>query len=237
VTGAPVVGITSGVDRARHGLWDREVVLLTRTYVDAVAAAGGVPVVLPPLPGVEAAALRCDAVLLSGGGDVDARRYAAAVHPRTEPPRPARDAAELAVLDAALAAGRPVLGVCRGLQLLNVALGGTLHQHLPDVVGHTGHNPVPGEFTTVQVAVAPGSRVAGVLGAERVGVRCHHHQGIDRVAPGLTVSARAGDGTVEAVERAGDPFVVAVQWHPEEHLATDRGADLRLVSALVDAAR
>jgi gamma-glutamyl-gamma-aminobutyrate hydrolase PuuD len=212
-------------------VWDRDVVLLTRTYTDIVAAAGGVPVVLPPLVEAAGAVGRLDAVLLSGGGDVAPDRYGAAPHPRTGRPHPQRDAAELAVLDAALTAGLPVLGVCRGAQLLNVALGGTLHQHLPDVVGHDGHNPAPGAFTDVDVRLDPAGRVGAAVGP-RLRVRCHHHQAVDRLAPGLVATGWAGDGTVEAVEDVMRPFVVGVQWHPEEDIA-----DLRLVAALVAAAR
>ena len=228
---APVVGITATIERSRHGVWDRDVVLLTRTYTDIVVAAGGVPVVLPPLVESAQAVARLDALLLSGGGDVAPDRYGAAPHPRAGRPDPQRDAAELAALVAALAAGLPVLGVCRGAQLLNVACGGTLHQHLPDVVGHDGHNPTPGAFTDVDVRLDPAGRVGAAIGPQ-VRVRCHHHQAVDRLAPGLVATGWAADGTVEAVEHAARPFVVGVQWHPEEDIA-----DLRLVAALVAAAR
>jgi gamma-glutamyl-gamma-aminobutyrate hydrolase PuuD len=124
-----------------------------------------------------------------------------------------------------------VLGVCRGAQLLNVALGGTLHQHLPDVVGHDGHNPTPGVFADVDVRLDPAGRVGAAVGTG-LRVRCHHHQAVDRLAPGLVATAWAADGTVEAVEHPDAPFVVGVQWHPEED-----AADLRLVAALVAAAR
>jgi gamma-glutamyl-gamma-aminobutyrate hydrolase PuuD len=226
-----IVGITTGVERSRHGVWDREAVLLTRTYVDIVLAAGGVPVVLPPVVPAAHAMGRLDALLLSGGPDVAAGRYGAAPHPCTGPTQPERDAAELAVLDRALAAGLPVLGVCRGAQLLNVALGGTLHQHLPDVVGHSGHNPTPGVFTDVDVRLDPAGRVGAAVGP-RVQVRCHHHQAVDRLAPGLVATGWAADGTVEALENPVRPFLVGVQWHPEEDIA-----DVRLVAALVAAAR
>jgi gamma-glutamyl-gamma-aminobutyrate hydrolase PuuD len=209
-------------------------VLLTRTYVDMVLAGGGMPVLLPPVAGVECAVDRCDAVLLSGGPDVAAHRYGAPAHPRTVAAHPDRDAAELAVLHRALSLGLPVLGVCRGAQLLNVALGGTLHQHLPDVVGHDGHNPTPGVFTDVAVRLDPATRVGAALGpavGDGLRVRCHHHQAVDRLAPGLVATAWAPDGTVEALEHAARPFVVGVQWHPEQD-----AADTRLVAALVAAA-
>lgn len=228
---SPVVGVTAAVGRSRHGIWDRDMVMLFRTYTDMIVAAGGVPVLLPPAPGVADVVDRLDAVLLSGGADVAADAYDATPHPCAEAPQRDRDAAELAVLDRASALGLPVLGVCRGLQLLNVGLGGTLHQHLPDVVGHTGHRPVPGVFAGVDVRLDPASRVGAVVGP-RARVRCHHHQAVDRLAPGLVATAWADDGTVEAVEARGTAFVVGVQWHPEED-----AADLRLVAALVAAAR
>ena len=216
-------------------MWERDAVLLPRTYVDIVLAAGGVPVLLPPTADAARAVDRVDAVLLSGGRDVAPDRYGAAPHPAAGLPHPERDTAELVVLGRALELDLPVLGVCRGAQLLNVALGGTLHQHLPDVVGHDGHNPTPGMFTDVDVRLDPAGRVGAAVGPH-VRVRCHHHQAVDRLAPGLVATGWAADGTVEAVELAGDdparPFVVGVQWHPEED-----AADVRLVAALVAAAR
>jgi gamma-glutamyl-gamma-aminobutyrate hydrolase PuuD len=226
----PIIGVTAYGERAAYGVWDHETVLLPRTYPDVVIAAGGIPVLLPPIPESAAAVDRLDAVVLAGGPDVGPDRYGAAPHPRTGPPRPERDAAELAVLHRALERGIPVLGVCRGAQVLNVALGGTLVQHVPDAVGHSGHNPTPGVFGTVAVALERGSRVGAALGPEAT-VRCHHHQSLDRVADGLVVTGRAADGTVEAVELTDAPFVVGVQWHPEEN-----ATDVRLMAALVTAA-
>jgi gamma-glutamyl-gamma-aminobutyrate hydrolase PuuD len=226
----PLVGITAYGERARYGVWDNESVLLPRTYPDVVVAAGGVPVLLPPFPESAAAVDRLDAVVLAGGPDVGPDRYGAEPHPRTGAPRPDRDAAELAVLHRALERGIPVLGVCRGAQVLNVGLGGTLVQHVPDVVGHDGHNPSPGVFGTVEVALEPGTRVSAALGSVAT-VRCHHHQALDRLADGLVVTGRADDGLVEAVELEGDRWVVGVQWHPEED-----ATDVRLMAALVAAA-
>jgi len=226
----PLVGITAYGEHTRYGVWDHDAVLLPRTYPDVVIAAGGVPVLLPPFLESAAAVDRLDAVVLAGGPDVGPDRYGATPHPRTGEPRPERDAAELAVLHRALERGIPVLGVCRGAQVLNVALGGTLVQHVPDAVGHSGHNPSPGVFGTVEVALEPGSRVGAALGADAT-VRCHHHQALDRLADGLVVTGRAADGLVEAVELAGAPFVVGVQWHPEED-----ATDVRLMAALVTAA-
>jgi gamma-glutamyl-gamma-aminobutyrate hydrolase PuuD len=226
----PVIGVTAYGERARYGVWDHETVLLPWTYPTMVIAAGGVPVLLPPVPESAVAVDRLDAVVLAGGPDVDPACYGASAHPRTGEPRPERDIAELAVLHRALDLGIPVLGVCRGAQVLNVGLGGTLVQHVPDAVGHTGHNPFPGVFGTTTVTLEPESRVGDTLGPQ-VSVRCHHHQALDRVADGLVVTGRAADGTVEAVEVSGAPFVVGVQWHPEED-----AADMRLMAALVAAA-
>lgn len=226
----PVIGVTAYGEHARYGIWDHEAVLLPRTYPDVVLAAGGVPVLLPPVPESATAVDRLDAVVLAGGPDVGPDRYGAAPHPSTGQPRPERDAAELAVLHRALERGIPVLGVCRGAQILNVGLGGTLVQHVPDAVGHSGHNPSPGVFGTIAVTLVAGSRVGAALGPETT-VRCHHHQALDRLADGLVVTGRAPDGLVEAVELTGSRWVVGVQWHPEEV-----AADVRLMTALVTAA-
>ncbi|TCK22989.1 gamma-glutamyl-gamma-aminobutyrate hydrolase family protein [Pseudonocardia endophytica] len=228
----PVVGLTSYGERASYWIiTDEQVVLLTRNYVDMVAAAGGTPVLLPPTATAADAVDVCDALLVVGGPDVDPARYGAEPGPHSDPPRTERDDSDLAALRRALDRRIPVLGVCRGHQLLNVALGGTLHQHLPDVVGHLRHSVEPATFGPVTVAPEPGSRVARALGGDEVQVWCHHHQAIDRVADGLTVTARADDGTVEAVELDGHPFVVGVQWHPEQE-----PRDVRMFAALVEAA-
>ena len=233
-TARPVIGITAALERSRYAVWERDAVLIARTYVDIVLDAGGVPVLLPPVVESAHAVDRVDAVLLSGGRDVAPDRYGADPHPAGGVAHPDRDVAELAVLDRALELGLPVLGVCRGAQLLNVAFGGTLHQHLPDVVGHDGHNPIPGEFNDIDVRLDPAGRVGSAVGPQ-VRVRCHHHQAVDALAPNLVATGWATDGTVEAVEMAGEdaarPFVVGVQWHPEED-----AADVRLVAALVAAA-
>jgi gamma-glutamyl-gamma-aminobutyrate hydrolase PuuD len=225
----PLIGITAYGEEATYGVWKHEAVMLPRTYSDAVLEAGGLPVLLAPR--VESAEVvdRLDGVLLAGGPDRDPAHSGAAPDPRTGIPRAERDAAELAVLARALELGRPVLAVCRGLQVLNVALGGTLVQHLPDDVGHTGHNPQPGVFGRIDIALDTRSQVGAALGASVI-AQCHHHQAISRLADGLAVTGRAPDGTVEAVELAGHPFVVGVQWHPEQD-------DPRIFAALVAAAR
>jgi gamma-glutamyl-gamma-aminobutyrate hydrolase PuuD len=232
VSARPLVGVTAYGERAAYLVWDHDTVLLPRTYPDSVLRAGGVPVLLPPSPEAADAVDRLDALVLAGGPDIDPQHYGAERDPHTGPARAERDAAELAVLHRALEAGIPVLGVCRGIQVLNIGLGGTLTQHLPAALGHTGHNPTPGVFGDVEVVLEPGSRVHAALGpAARV--QCHHHQGLDRLGDGLTVTGRADDGSIEAVELTGRRFVVGVQWHPEQDPHHDTG----LFAALVAAAR
>jgi putative glutamine amidotransferase len=234
----PLIGITAYRERARWGAWDLDAVLLPDRYVASVAAAGAIPVLLPPGDGIDQAAGRLDGLVLSGGGDIDPARYGAARDPHCGPAQDRRDRAELALARAALEAGLPVLGICRGLQVLNVALGGTLHQHLPDRTGTDEHSPVPGGYGTHPVQVAPATRLAGILGRTDltdhlpVTVPTHHHQAIDRLGAGLTATAWTADGTIEAAELAParHPFAVAVQWHPEV------GEDRALFRALVAAA-
>lgn len=237
----PHVGISAYGEPARWGPWDRPAALLPMSYPEAVAAAGGVPVLLPPLPGIEEAVSRLDALVLSGGGDIDPAAYGAAPHPRTERVYPARDRAERALLATALAAGVPVLAICRGLQIVNVSRGGTLRQHLPDEVGHHDHGSPPGTFGSHQVRIAAGSLVGTILGPPgpdgevRATVPTSHHQAIGRLGQGLVATAWADDGTVEAVEldpagASGTALLLAVQWHPEA------GDDPRLFRALISAA-
>ena len=170
-----------------------------------------------------------DALVLVGGGDISPARYGQDSHPATAGVDAGRDRSELALLGAALDADLPVLAICRGMQLLDVHLGGTLHQHVPDVVGHDGHQPATGCFSDTAVSTEPGSLVAKVLG-DATTVRCSHHQAVDRLGEGLVVTARSGDGLAEALELPARRFVVGVQWHPEED------DDLRLFEALVGAA-
>jgi gamma-glutamyl-gamma-aminobutyrate hydrolase PuuD len=225
----PVIGITCYVEPARFTVWDMTVALLPYMYVEQVVRAGGQPVVLPPAGDPAQVVSRLDGLIVAGGGDIDPARYGAAPHEKSGYVRKFRDEAEFAVMSAALDAGLPFLGICRGLQVLNVALGGTLHQHLPDVVGHPGHSPAPGRFGPLPVTPVPGTRLAKALGTDPVTVPHYHHQAVDRLASGLTVSATAEDGTIEAVELDSGAFAVAVQWHPE---AAEDGA---LFEALVAA--
>ncbi|WP_307817872.1 gamma-glutamyl-gamma-aminobutyrate hydrolase family protein [Nocardia acididurans] len=227
----PIIGLPTYAERARFGSWDIDCTLLPRGYADLVHEAGGIPVLLPPI-GVPAPGLldRLDGIVLTGGADIDPARYAAAADPATRGLRPDRDGFEFELFALARARSMPVLAICRGLQLVNVALGGTLLQHLPDVLGHTGHNPTPGAFTKTLVATTAGSAVAAIAGLE-VTAHCHHHQAIDRLAEELFASAYSVDGIIEAVETRTGPFLVGVQWHPEAD-ATDH----RLMAALVTAA-
>jgi putative glutamine amidotransferase len=220
----PVIGITTYIERARYGAWDVDAALLPRTYVDTVAAAGGNPVLLPPLGFADVSFL--DGLVIAGGADVDPARYGQSPHPETLGVRPDRDETEFALVESALAAGLPLIGVCRGMQVLNVVLGGTLTQHVPDVTGSSAHRPVIGQFGRTEVEMMPGSAVAGILGAA-ASVSCSHHQAVDRLGDGLTITARSADGVVEAVELAGADFALGVQWHPEQD------AEVRLFKALV----
>jgi gamma-glutamyl-gamma-aminobutyrate hydrolase PuuD len=228
----PLIGISANMVRAKWAVWDRLATLMAQTYVDLMAAAGCTPVLLPPQTGIEQAVHRLDGLLLPGGGDLDPALYGAPQHPETGRLNPRRDAAELALAKAAVRTGLPVLGICRGLQVLNVALGGTLHQHLPDITRDKGHEPEPGVFGRQKVRLEPGSRIAKIMGGDTATVPCHHHQAIDRVGAGLTVTARSEDDVIEAAEIADHPFAVAVQWHAEEN---GGGAD-DLFGALVEAA-
>jgi anthranilate synthase component 2/putative glutamine amidotransferase len=234
-----VIGLTTYAEPATMLVWQRDFALLHATYVAATERAGGTAVLLPPQgpePERTAAAAeevldRIDGLVLTGGADVDPRRYREEPGERTSPPRGLRDEWETALARGALDRDLPLLAICRGLQVVNVALGGSLHQHLPDVTGHEGHQPSPGVFGAVYVDLKPGTRTAALIGP-RVRVSCHHHQAIARLAPGLRVTGHAEDGTVEAVEVLGQAFAVGVQWHPEED-----SEDTRLFAGLVDAAR
>jgi putative glutamine amidotransferase len=234
-TSAPLIGISACCEQARWGVWETHAVVLPRRYTDSIVAAGGIPVLLPPAPGIEDTLARLDGLLLSGGGDIDPARHGAEPHALITNVREERDAAEFALLDAALSMRLPVFGICRGMQVINVARDGSLHQHLPEVVGHDGHAPVPGEFGAHHVRVAPDSRLSGILGLDaglHIVTPTHHHQAVDRLGKGLTATAWAADGTIEAFEAdAADAFLMAVQWHPEA------GDDPSLFRAFVAAAR
>jgi putative glutamine amidotransferase len=227
----PLIGLTVYREEAAWGVWRQRADLLPAQYAEAVTSVGGVPVLLPPTGATEAAetvVARLDGLVISGGADVDPGRYGADPHPRTAGWRPDRDAWELALLDAAAALDLPLLGVCRGMQVMAVHGGGSLDQHTPDLVDHDEHSPGGDVFGEVEVTTEPGSRVATLVGPS-LAVRCHHHQSV-REHPGFRAAARAADGTLEAMEAPGDRFCVAVQWHPET------AVDVGLLGGLVAAA-
>jgi putative glutamine amidotransferase len=231
----PVIGLTTYLQQAKSGIWDVHAAFLSDRYIHGVNSSGGIATLLPPQPVDDDIAGQIldgiDGLILTGGRDVDPAAYGHQAHPTTDEPDTQRDTWEFALVGAALRRRLPVLGICRGAQVLNVALGGTLHQHLPDVVGHTHHQQGNAVFATSSISTVAGSRLAGLLG-ESTSAQCYHHQGIDRLGDGLTISGLDEDGVIGAVEIPGEDFVLAVQWHPEETLD-----DLRLFTGLIEAAR
>ena len=228
---APLIGLTAYREEARWGVWSTKTDLLPAVYSWAIEEAGGVPVLLPASSRVDDAdtvVARLDGLVISGGADVSPARYDAAPHERTTTWRDDRDAWDLALVEAAGRAGLPLLGICRGMQVMAVAAGGRLHQHVPEVVGHEGHNPRPGVYGDVGVRVEPGSHLSSLLTSERLAVHCHHHQAVAD-HPGYDAVAWADDGVLEAMELRGDRFCLAVQWHPE--MAADAGLFRGLVAA------
>lgn len=233
----PVIGLTTYLEQSKTGVWDVPASFLPKVYFDAVNRAGGIAVLIPPQTVNASDAERIldslDGLIICGGKDVDPARYGQAPHPTTDEPRRDRDALEDALLTAALARNLPFLGICRGAQIFNVNQGGTLIQHLPDVIGDDRYQKGGGVFSTIDAQVSAGTKLAEILGdTDSVPAEVYHHQAIDEVAPGLTVSARTADGVIEAVELTEKPFAVAVQWHPEE-----TPEDLRLFTGLIEAAR
>jgi gamma-glutamyl-gamma-aminobutyrate hydrolase PuuD len=227
----PVVGITTYVQPARWGAWELEAALIPFAYVQAVERAGARPLLVPPSDdAVEETLDALDGLLFSGGNDLDPATYGAEVHPATNGLHPERDRAELALLEAALARDMPVLAVCRGFQVLNVARGGDLVQHLPDVVGDEKHRQVAGAFSEHPVRIEEDSKL-GVLLGDHAPVMSSHHQGVGTVGRGLREVAWADDGTIEALEDPERRFALGVLWHPEA------GEDMKLFEALVAEAR
>jgi putative glutamine amidotransferase len=233
---ACAIGICAAVERVRRDPWDEIVNMVQRTYTAAVQRAGALALVLPPDDAVvESPDLlldRIDGLLLAGGSDVDPAGYGVAPHPETGRTWPERDRFEIALTVRAIERSMPVLGACRGMQILNVARGGTLQQHLPDVIGSDRHRHTPGQFSDHEVTLEPGSLAARSTGAERAAVRSHHHQGIGELGDGLVATGWSPeDDVIEAIELPGKPYVLGVLWHPEEDEASG------VIGSLVDAAR
>jgi putative glutamine amidotransferase len=234
----PTIGICTPLERARWGPWDQDAFLLPRNYVDAVHRAGAMALLLVPDPALieepDEALDRIDGLMLAGGADIDPAAYGAEPHPATIGSVPERDAFEVALVRRALERDVPLLAICRGMQVMNIARGGTLHQHLPELVGHEHHRRVLGSFDGAdhEVRLAPGSLAARVAGEELHATKSHHHQGVDRLGDGLVVTGWADvDELPEALEVERNGFALGVQWHPE---ADERS---RLIAALVGEAR
>ena len=227
----PIIGITSYAQEASWAQWTLPAALVPLSYVTSVEAAGGRPLVVPPVDdAVDETLDVLDGLVFSGGADIDPRVYGEEPHPEVTVTHPHRDEAELALLEGALARALPVLAICRGMQMLNVLRGGTLDQHLPETVGHDRHRETPGVFSEHPVRVREDSRLGATVGAAVSG-KSSHHQGVARIGAGLAPVAWADDGSVEALEDPERPFAIGVLWHPEE------GDDKRLFEALVEAAR
>ena len=231
---APRIGVSTYLERAQQGVWDVRAAFLPEVYLDAVTGSGGIALLLPPQAEQHAdiAVAGLDGLILTGGADVQPELYGAERHPQTDAARIDRDAWELALFRAAERRRMPVLAICRGLQLVNVARGGTLQQHLPESLGTDRYRIGGGVFAENEVAVEAGTTLSQILGSDDYRVHSYHHQGIGRLGDGLAASARSDDGLVQAFEGVGDSYLVGVQWHPEEN--TD---DRRLFEDLVSQAR
>jgi putative glutamine amidotransferase len=233
---ACAIGVCAALERVRWGPWDQVVAMAPRSYATAIQRAGALALLLAPDPAAAGAPDdvldHVDALLLAGGSDVDPAAYGAEAHPKTTAAWPERDRFETALAVRALGRGMPVLGICRGMQTLNVALGGTLRQHLPDDIGSDAHCHTPGAFGDHEVRLEPNSLAARAAGADRLVVKSHHHQGVGRLGEGLVATGwSVPDDVIEAIEVPGRPFALGVLWHPEED---ERD---RVVGALVSATR
>jgi len=233
----PVIGICTYLDEIAWGVWRDHAAMVPRGYIAAVQRAGGIAVLLPPDPALvddpDPLLDGLDGVILAGGVDVGPSTYGADAHPETDAPNELRDAFELAVARRAWEREIPLLGICRGMQVMNVAAGGTLHQHLPDVVGHHEHRVTPGTFADHEVRLEPGSLAARAAGEELHATKSHHHQGVDALGEGFVVTgwSAVGDDLPDAIEDPGRRFALGVQWHPEADETS------RLIGALVEDAR
>ncbi len=228
----PVIGLTSYLEPAKWGAWDQPAALIPWNYVNKLQAAGATVVILPPDADNHEAISRLDGLVMAGGADIEPARYGEVHQEGTDKPRVERDASELGLYRAARDANLPVFGICRGLQIMAVAHGGSLHQHLPDVVGNTLHRDAPGTFNDHGATFTPGSLIAELVGATDVTVNSSHHQAVD--SPGdLTVTGYAEDGTIEVCEDPSAEFVLGVQWHPE--FSNDEQVSENLFRAFVKA--
>jgi len=233
----PLIGITTYQSTNVNG---HPTVVLMQSYINAVRQAGGVPVLIPSMiaeDGWDALYSRLDGILFSGGGDIALEHFPGEPHPRIDDVDPERDTIELKILRTAVKDGRPFLGICRGCQLVNVGLGGTLYTHIPDQLPNALDHSYPGNMRTVlvhKVKLEEGTRIADVLGEPIVNVNSLHHQGLKDIAPSLRVAGHASDGLVEAVELPDHPFGIAVQWHPE--WLTDQPSTRNLFRKFVEAA-
>jgi putative glutamine amidotransferase len=228
-----LIGLCAALERARFGVWEEDASVLSHTYMEAVQRAGGVALMLPPDPEADADRLLdvVDGLILAGGRDIGPAAYGAEPHPATDQPHALRDAFEIALARRAMERDVPLLGVCRGMQLMNVARGGTLVQDLP---AHRGHRRTIGTFAGNDhpVRLEAGSLAARVVGEEHHRTLSHHHQGIERVGEGLRVTGwSADDDLPEALEDPQLRFALGVQWHPEAD------SESPVIAALVDAAR
>jgi putative glutamine amidotransferase len=232
----PVIGLTSYRQRGQTGVWDTEMAMLPAFYLEGVTRAGGLAVILPPqqVDSEDARNLLAglDGLIITGGRDVEAARYGHESHEKAEKPDRLRDLLEDELISAAIQMKLPFLGICRGAQMLNVNRGGTLIQHLPDVVGDNRYLQGEGNFAHMQMSVREGSLLSSIVGEQVDNAALYHHQAIDEPGEGLQVVAYSPDGIVQAVEVEDHPFGLAVQWHPEQTLD-----DLRLFEALVAATK
>jgi putative glutamine amidotransferase len=227
----PVIGICSAIESARWAAWEVVVNLSPRTYSLGVQRAGGLAVILPPDDAVaenpDELLGMLDGLILAGGSDIDPASYGAKPHPETKNTWPERDRFEIALGTRALERDLPLLGICRGMEMLNVIQGGTLNQHL----GLELHRHTPGAFTDHRVELEPGSLAARVVGADRTEVKSAHHQGVEEIGEGVVVTGHADDGVVEAIELPDRSYAVGVLWHPEEDERS------RVIGSLVNEAR
>ncbi len=232
----PVIGLTSYRQRGQTGVWDTEMAMLPAFYLEGVTRAGGIAVILPPqqIDSEDARNLLAglDGLIVTGGRDVEASRYGHEPHENAEKPDRLRDLLEDELITAAIQMKLPFLGICRGAQMLNVNRGGTLIQHLPDVVGDNRYLQGEGNFAHMKMSVREGSILSTIFGEYVDNAALYHHQAIDEPGDGLNVVAYSPDGIVQAVEVEGHPFGVAVQWHPEQTLD-----DLRLFEAFIKATK